>query len=181
MSRLVKWGARGIALNDDAKKSIKFAVRANGEVAYTVTDAGLLGAKGEDDTDKAVLKLVDALFMMYTQDILNNKSMAEWHMCASGFDAYAREKLEELDRSIVIDNISIQSIVPDEEYVQKIRDMQQQMVAGKMAAQMQQTEEKVQEPIQSEEQKPLANGMDMKRIITVVVVVIILILGYFMK
>ena len=191
MSKELRMGINAVSFNDDATKSIQHAIKANVSFAYNIVNEGLFGAVAASvEADEKARKWVEMSFMSYFMEVLSKVPKVQWPMCGADAEKYIKEKAVKM--GFEIETFHLQSINDDPEYKKRMEDMQEQMLnemkGGKVAKEeispapaKQQAPVKSEQPVTTEPPNLLANGMDMKKIITIVVVIILLIVGYFMK
>lgn len=191
MSKELRMGINAVSFNNDAIIGIDQAVKANVSFVYNIVDEGIFnGVDASIETDEKVKKMVEVSFMSYFSDVLSKVPRVQWPMCGDEVEKYIKEKMKQV--GVEIEAFHLQSINDDPEYKKRMEDMQEQMLnemkGGKVAKEeispapaKQQAPVKPEQPATTETPNPLANGMDMKKIITIVVIIILLIVGYFMQ
>lgn len=186
MSKELRMGINAVSFNNDAIIGIDQAVKANVSFVYNIVDEGIFnGVDASIETDEKVKKMVELSFMSYFSDVLSKVPRVQWPMCGDEVEKYIKEKMIQV--GVEIEAFHLQSINDDLEYKKRMEDMQEEMLSkmkgGTVKKETAPTPEPVApaQPEPTENSNPLANGMDMKKIITIVVVIILLIVGYFMK
>lgn len=188
MSKELRMGINAVSFNNGSTMTIDQAVKANVSFVYNIADEGIFnGVDASIETDEKVKKLVELSFMSYFSDVLSKVPRVQWPMCGAEVEKYIKEKMIQV--GVEIEAFHLQSINDDPEYKKRMEDMQEEMLSKMNGGTVKKEATPAPEPspvapaqpAPTENSNPLANGMDMKKIITIVVVIILLIVGYFMK
>lgn len=186
MSKELRMGINAVSFNNGSTMTIDQAVKANVSFVYNIADEGIFnGVNASIETDEKVKKLVELSFMSYFSDVLSKVPRVQWPMCGDEVEKYIKEKMIQV--GVEIEAFHLQSINDDPEYKKRMEAMQEEMLNKMKGSTVKKEEAPEPEPVASaqpaptENSNPLANGMDIKKILTIVVVIILLIVGYFMK
>ncbi len=188
MSKELRMGINAVSFNDDATKSIDQAVRANVSFVYNIVVEGLFNdANDSVEADEKAKKWVEMAFKSYFMEVLSKEPKVQWPLCGDKVEKYIKEKTIQV--GIEIEAFHLQSINDDPKYKKRMEEMQEEMLSkmkgGTAKKEFEQTPESEPvaptQPAPAENSNPFSNGMDMKKILTIIVVIILLIVGYFMK
>ena len=186
MSKQLRMGINALSFTDKESKTIQYAVKANVSFTYKVVDEGCFeSVEGTVEADKKVQRLVESLFTGCFIEVISKKPRVQWPMCGDEITAYVKEKALMHGKGVEIEEFNLQSINDDPQYRAKMEQMQKgvnEQNATKETKAAPVTSTSAETPVESNEAtNPFANGMDMKKIAAIVIVIILLIIGYFMK
>lgn len=193
MSNVITWEAPAVSDHEQGATTVRVAARAKGICTYELYegDDGYANNrfKSTKEAERRVNNLIEIAFMDYFRNELCNKPEAEWGNCAEELLAHANKLTEGgLRTGFVYTNIQVDSVVRDEEFKKQYEETLRS-IANK---EMPQAEESVGETVAVPVEQPASDnasgvslpdlgGMDIKRIVTIAAVVIILIIGLFIK
>lgn len=175
MSKVLTWEAKSASW-EKGSTDVKIAVKAGGIFTYAVTDEEVLRHRAEDadKADKLAVRMIETLFMSYFMDVLSKKPAEEWDNCSGEFIEYANDHIKRVYAGFEYTGIEIHSIEPDEQYEEQLEDFLEEQAEKEKAKNAANT-------VSVTQPEAPAFRMDAKRILTIVVVVILLIAGFFMK
>ena len=196
MKANLKWGTAITIPYMDVESGEPMGVKAFGTCSYEVTDEALFGAaEGSEEADKKIRQDMQGFFADYFTRIISQKPYDQWVAYSAEFAEHARtQSLKNLcGYRITQVTVIMQKEELDEYYKQRtkeVREVEEQISKAEMASKEEQISkaETVSVPVsQNDSNQPSAVetpednvGMG-KKIGMVVLIIIILILGHFMK
>ena len=183
MSNVITWEAPAVSAHEQGATTVRVAAKAKGSCTYELYEGNDGYAsnrfKSAEEAEKRVNNLIEIAFMDYFRNDLCNKPEAEWGNCAEELLVHANKLTEGgLRTGFVYTDIQVDSVVRDEEFKKQYEETLR-TIANKEKPQ---AEEPGVETVAVENANatlPSLGGMDIKRIGTIVAIIIILIIGFF--
>lgn len=193
MGNVITWEAPAVSAHEQGATTVRVAAKAKGTCTYELYEGNDGYAsnrfKSTEEAPKRVNNLIEIAFMDYFRNDLCNKPEAEWGNCAEELLAHANKLTEGgLRTGFVYTDIQVDSVVRDEEFKKQYEETLR-TIANKEKPQAEESGvETVTVPVEQSASDnasgvslPDLGGMDIKRIGTIVAIVIILIIGLFLK